>query len=654
MTALVLGLGALSLLAWGLDALALPGWALAGAVVGLAAYLPVRQRLVRVGVVRRYPLARHALDAFGVLAKLALPLALLPLVVVVFASRGSGKLVEALVGAIVLFVGAAMTEVELPAIRRTWVWMRGRWGYGVVAAVLVYAVGGFLVTLLIAHQSHRADRLEQTGGWPTRLAIIAVLIWLLAFSVRLAALGASPVRLVPLVFVGAAAIRGLIALGLVPGEDRATSLEHWTGLPPWLLWGVVALVGVIGVAVTNEVHRRRGGAKWPRFARVAEAVGFNAAFVAATAFMLAILFAVVVPESVPGSDLSAAKRPPEKPAKPAWTALPTSDQQLAEAFAPILMLHAQEQWPLSSVEHHRTLSEVVRLSDDVPAPPASGLPTDCGDPSATPHACYLIRCRAKCDDGKEIGDGAGRMGTVYARVLRRGRRLDATAFTVPTRYTRRLEAIVEYWLFYDYDRWEAVSAAGDLVQQHESDWESVFVGLGATDPLFVGYSAHCGGTWYPWKQIEARTRRIDLDIPGTEGRALHPLVAVARGSHANYRSAAQNRASDWGSCRGVSRRATAALSYTWNIRDLTAPDFELTPEKVMVVTPDTPDVAFAGQWGDEDVTTLENAREFTLAGKRKPGAPPDGPTSPALKTLWANPLYAIFKSDAWHAGDTGR
>ena len=133
-------------------------------------------------------------------------------------------------------------------------------------------------------------------------------------------------------------------------------------------------------------------------------------------------------------------------------------------------------------------------------------------------------------------------------------------------------------------------------------------------------------------------------FPGDEpGVALHPLVAVALGSHANYARAAERRASDWGSCADVSRKATAALTYTWNVRDRTSPDYELRPAHVTVVREDQGPTSFAGRWSASDTTMLQNARTRTLASG-------GGPTSPALKSLWTTPLWTIFRGGNWHRG----
>jgi hypothetical protein len=70
---------------------------------------------------------------------------------------------------------------------------------------------------------------------------------------------------------------------------------------------------------------------------------------------------------------------------------------------------------------------------------------------------------------------------------------------------------IEYWFLYLYN---------DFYDGHEADWEGVTVFLDGTTPLGVSYSAHQGRRWSTWAEQTAS---------GT-----HPIVYVARGSHANY------------------------------------------------------------------------------------------------------------------------
>jgi hypothetical protein len=71
---------------------------------------------------------------------------------------------------------------------------------------------------------------------------------------------------------------------------------------------------------------------------------------------------------------------------------------------------------------------------------------------------------------------------------------------------------IEYWLLYLYN---------DFYDRHEADWEGVTVFLHGTTPLGISYSAHQGRRWSAWTSQ-------------TSSGTTHPIVYVARGSHANY------------------------------------------------------------------------------------------------------------------------
>lgn len=74
------------------------------------------------------------------------------------------------------------------------------------------------------------------------------------------------------------------------------------------------------------------------------------------------------------------------------------------------------------------------------------------------------------------------------------------------------ETTIQYWLPYYFDNWN---------NYHEGDWEHVDVILnGNLDPIYAGYSQHDSGQRRPWDFVA--------------GPDSHPIVYVARGSHANY------------------------------------------------------------------------------------------------------------------------
>jgi hypothetical protein len=73
---------------------------------------------------------------------------------------------------------------------------------------------------------------------------------------------------------------------------------------------------------------------------------------------------------------------------------------------------------------------------------------------------------------------------------------------------------IEYWFLYLYN---------DFYDEHEADWEGVTVVLANGAPLGALYSQHQGRKWIAWSALSQ-----------TAG---HPVVYVAKGSHAEYQRA---------------------------------------------------------------------------------------------------------------------
>jgi hypothetical protein len=647
--AVLLAVVAVVAAAAGLDELDLPGWSVPGAVAAFVAYVaaisPLRRSIGDVvtqwnTAVASHSLVRwlsHAVEVIAILARLLLPLWALPVLLMLFAARGLPPWAQSCLGAWAVAVGLLTVHAEQPTLARARAWIGTRHGSRrspilVVGAYVIVPVAALIVA---SRESHVVELANHIGGFITWVALIAVALWLLACLFRITAFAASPIRLLGFVPILLVAWRGAAGAGIVPGEQVARRIP----LPAWA-WILLLGGAVIAMIAANPLHRRFTWETWRHVAAMIEALGFGAALLAPVVFFVAILLSLDASGSY-GHTHSAAVRAGERPGTATWARLPSSDQQLADQFAPVLILHRSELWPLTSVETY--LRDVSLRSGSVvraQSVTANGLPTKCTGGSI--NACFTLTCRiGACDAGRPVGVGSGRGGVEYARVFRLSRRADAAAFIPPRPVgAQQVDAVIEYWLFYRYDRWRAGTAFGVLTQQHGADWEVVTVGVAQRQPVFVAYSAHCAGTWYPWNRTEARTATLFGD--DKQRAALHPLVAVALGSHANYARATDSRASDWGSCAHVSRKATDALTFTWNVRDRTSADYELRPAKVDVVKDGQGPTSFAGRWSESDVTSLRNERVRTLASG-------EGPTSPALKSLWTTPLWTIFRG-AWHRG----
>jgi hypothetical protein len=103
----------------------------------------------------------------------------------------------------------------------------------------------------------------------------------------------------------------------------------------------------------------------------------------------------------------------------------------------------------------------------------------------------------------ELPPGPDSQSVSYVRVIR-GDRLASLA--------------LQFWFFYPFNHWWNV---------HEADWELVTLFFGdrcqeGGPPTAAAYSSHLGNRWRRWNDVRK--------LPG----GAHPLVYVARGSHANY------------------------------------------------------------------------------------------------------------------------
>ena len=170
------------------------------------------------------------------------------------------------------------------------------------------------------------------------------------------------------------------------------------------------------------------------------------------------------------------------------------------------------------------------------------------------------------------------MPTVYAHVL-----MEST-------YT-----VVQYWFYYPFND-------GPL-NSHEGDWEMVQVTLEDEKPLSASYSQHFAGQMADWSEVLKR-----------EG---HPVVYVARGSHANYFRSYQG-------VLGVQSDQVSGGGPT-----IGPDDYELVViGELEAQSPGDEWIKFAGRWGEwgED--------EDALRGRRGPPGPAHGDN--AMK--WESPV----------------
>ena len=157
---------------------------------------------------------------------------------------------------------------------------------------------------------------------------------------------------------------------------------------------------------------------------------------------------------------------------------------------------------------------------------------------------------------------------------------------------------VQYWFYWYYNDWN---------NKHESDWEGITLKFEASsveealasEPVAVGYSQHEGG------------ERADWDADKLERDGDHPLVYSSARSHASY----------YGSSLYLGR----AASEGFGCDDTSGPSTAYDPEVVLL--PDAVDDA------DDPLAWLGYRGRW---GERQEGAF-NGPTGPAAKDRWLEP-----------------
>ena len=521
---------------------------------------------------------------------------------------------------------------------------------------------------------------ETIGGLAAFLLVVALVMWTVALLLRLAGDATSYLRLVLTVVLAVGLLRGGMAVGLLPGDRFFSDSLPW--LPIATILTAIALLvldvalhiadawlpsdlrgrpeKVLSALIDPSRKRWRAGTPPPPGTglrdrdrspiqtrkdglRIAREFGLTAA-VGATVVLLGSAVYGLAATAHPGASLA-------KPGVPAGagtvTAATGDDRALADAYSPVLALTADERWSPIRVDSYLEQARLGAASQPVGA--ISNLPSSCG--RAGHNNCYRVTIHCPTGDDPcargELVPSSSRSarstvihmpveGATYVRVVHKDRPpTDGSpnafaGWSTRDRGLAGLNTLIQYWYFYDYDEWVAPAFAGVLIQRHESDWEAVTVGLARTGPLFVAYSEHCSGTWVRWPEAEVSNERA---IPSMT----HPLVAVARGSHANYPEADQERSPDWTHCQGLPAGLTTLISYASNIRDKT----EYTwlwhqPETgLILVDAKTEPMSFPGSWGgyDEndslqlqggsDIGQRARASQSTTPGALETSAPED-------------------------------
>ena len=334
-----------------------------------------------------------------------------------------------------------------------------------------------------------------------------------------------------------------------------------------------------------------------------------------------------------------------------------TDAQIAERFAPRLVLHANERYRPTSADELLALGAALvdRSGAIVHPPPLSPalLPTGSSCVGGLPCA-YAVRLGCGLVAAKPCPAPAASPPLIYARVVRRhppaGSAPSWFSSPAPSMPFPALEIIVQYWLYSLVDDWHSTPRSVTLPggrrftlpgvhQHHEGDWEAITVGMTADRPLFVDWSAHCAGQWRPFTAATL--------VGGAGAARTHPVSWVALGSHANLPAAVTERPR-WWRCdprvatfvhqrveRAIGPVATAAigshLDDALGIYDRAGAGLPQAYPIALVNRLVWP-MSFPGIWGGREQVEVGPARRVLGWS----------PPTPSLQKLWRDPLATIF------------
>jgi hypothetical protein len=273
----------------------------------------------------------------------------------------------------------------------------------------------------------------------------------------------------------------------------------------------------------------------------------------------------------------------------------SAEQQLAERYAPVLVLEPQKE-PCGSGEAYRpTTVDIVLGNQDVLLRDPRGRVVKRGptgrDLWGLAAGYYLDLpgnpLEPGCDYEKQFHAwNDGRQPSVYAHIA-----------TDPMRPGK---LALQYWIYYTFN---------DFTDKHESDWEMAQVDFAAPNasaalqvaPYEVDLSQHAGGERSGWTDTK-------LQKQGT-----HPLIYDATGSHANYFDSALYLGR--GAREGFGCDRTRDATQRVPLQPLLLPDVIPSSESDPYAW-----LAFQGRWGQKE-KGINN-----------------GPTGPGVKGQWLEPI----------------
>jgi len=282
-------------------------------------------------------------------------------------------------------------------------------------------------------------------------------------------------------------------------------------------------------------------------------------------------------------------------AAPAAGAQSADETALAERYAPVVRLVAQEE-ECGPGEPYAPLDVELLFDEQTVALRGPWGPAD------------LVEIAPSADDlegryeyhldfpGDALNPGCGY--ELWARGLAEGRAPVVYAH-VAVEAARPGKLALQYWLFYAFNDWNNL---------HEGDWEMIQLLFDASDagealaaePVSVGYSQHEGAELADWGD-----EKLEL----VDGR---PVVYPAAGSHANF----------FGEALHIGSSAQEGVGCD----DTRGPHVELDP-RVVTIPSDPREaeaahawIAYEGRWGELQESIF------------------NGPTGPPLKSQWDEPI----------------
>jgi hypothetical protein len=275
---------------------------------------------------------------------------------------------------------------------------------------------------------------------------------------------------------------------------------------------------------------------------------------------------------------------------------PTSREELANRFAPVIVLQAQQEACDENGEPFLPApvdvvfdDEAVVLREGAAQDPRSS-PIESGD-------LFALGDGFATDlPGKPREPGCD-YETHFKQVM--GNQRPVIYANIATEEGREGIAL-QYWFFYYYNEFNNL---------HEGDWEMIQLRFDATsveealtqEPVAVAYAQHDGG------------ERADWDAPKVEREGLRPIVYASRGSHASYYG--PGLWLGWGQ-----DNSGLGCDVAGNNPVRIDPEVRLIPETIASADDPFAWVTYGGRWGERD-TMFYN-----------------GPTGPAFKTRWTEPI----------------